>query len=123
MMGISHALRRRPSNRKAIIPILLECEDDFSLLYGLAQCPGVTPRPTVADWGEKLDRQVILPSEAQGEMAARTLDERIHPWGGAGIDPNRANNVDAGIHDTIPVDAFLNGESHCGGMDMVGNVW
>ena len=67
--------------------------------------------------------QVTLLSEAQWEKAARGPDERIYPWIGDSIDPNRANYDGTGIHETSPVGAFQSDTSHCGAMDMAGNVF
>jgi formylglycine-generating enzyme required for sulfatase activity len=70
---------------------------------------------------EKLDKEAVLPSEAQWEMAARGAAGRIYPWGDDAIDPNRAN-YEFQIGGTSPVGVFPMGVSYFGAMDMAGNV-
>jgi iron(II)-dependent oxidoreductase len=60
-----------------------------------------------------------LPVEAEWQYAAQGTDERKYPWGDT-FDSTRCNN---GSGVTTPVDAFPQGQSPFGVMDLVGNVW
>ena len=71
---------------------------------------------------ETTGRTWRLPSEREWEKAARGIDGRRFPWGGA-WDPARLNSHDLGPFDTLPVGRFRNGASPLGLLDAAGQVF
>jgi formylglycine-generating enzyme required for sulfatase activity len=71
--------------------------------------------------------QVILPSEAEWEKAARgplapAPYPPVYPWGNK-FDPDCANIFETRIGNTSSVGAFPKGRSYYGLLDLSGNVW
>src|SRR5262249_45069528 len=63
-----------------------------------------------------------LPSEAEGEKAARGTEGRVCPWGDS-WDPDRRNSAARGPRGTTPVERYAAGASPFGLLDAVGNVF
>ena len=63
-----------------------------------------------------------LPTEAQWEFAARGVDGREYPWGGAAPTPEHANFQESAIEHTTPVGSCPSGATVEGVHDLAGNV-
>lgn len=80
-----------------------------------------TPAPLAAKLAQGW--QIMLPSEAEWERAARGRGGRLFPWGDAPVDPNRANYTKTGIGTTSTVGCFPASATPEGIEELSGNVW
>ena len=73
--------------------------------------------------GDATGLAIRLPTEAEWEKAARSVDGRIHPWGDAPPDEALCN-YDNQVGDTTLAGRYSpQGDSPYGCADMAGNVW
>ena len=63
--------------------------------------------------------QKRLPTQAEWQLAAQGMDKRKWPWG----DEFHGTYCNNSFGRPTPVDAFPKGQSPCGAIDMVGNLW
>jgi formylglycine-generating enzyme required for sulfatase activity len=67
-------------------------------------------------------RGVRLPTALEWESAARGPSSHRFPWGDT-WEPARCHGPEGGARATAPVGRLLEGASHEGCLDLVGNVW
>ena len=80
--------------------------------------------------GEKINKPISLPSEAEWEKAAKgpistlqsPITNRNYPWGESWKELH-CNSSELGLNETTPVGLFLNGANPYGLLDMSGNAW
>jgi len=93
-------------------------KEDYPVAYiswydAMAYCKWLT---------EKKGQVYRLPSEAEWEKAARGTDGGIYPWGDV-WDSDCCNSKESSPDDATLVQAYPNGASPYGILDMAGNVW
>ncbi len=75
------------------------------------------------NWASKsTNLQVVLPSEAEWEKAARGVDGREYPWGNE-VPSKDHCNFNMNVGDTTEVGRYSKFASSFGCQDMAGNVW
>ncbi|HRU07246.1 MAG TPA: SUMF1/EgtB/PvdO family nonheme iron enzyme [Candidatus Brocadiia bacterium] len=107
-------------------PTSNRAEDQPYVWNGVEHPPGMADMPvTLVAWWDAYAyarfRGKRLPTEAEGEKAARGEDARLWPWGNA-FEPGRCNSQEAGLNRLAPVGAYPAGASPCGALDMSGNA-
>ena len=70
----------------------------------------------------KLNYEIRLPTEWEWERAAQGNKISDYPWGNT-FDKTKCNAKESSIGKTTPVDAYPDGASQFGVLDMSGNVW
>jgi formylglycine-generating enzyme required for sulfatase activity len=63
-----------------------------------------------------------LPTRAEHEKASRGEEGILYPWGDE-FDKSKCNTGESDRDELTPVDAFAEGESPYGVLDLVGNAW
>lgn len=94
----------------------------ISWYEAVAYCRWLTAQGHTQGWLPQ-EEEIRLPTSLEWERAARGTDQRRYPWGDDKPTPEHANAEETGIGAPSPVGCFPQGQSPCGAMDMVGNVW
>ena len=100
------------------IPLLLEKYAD----YPVTNISWETAVDYCLWLSNKSGKNVVLPSEAEWEKAARGWDARMWPWGNS-FDSSRCNSIESGRNSICSVYEYKDGASPYGVMHMSGNVW